>query len=334
MDSWKALVDMANGTRTGVRIDYGEEIMDFADWNNLVKYIDNGLARVLLQHMMADGILTASADPLTLDTTTKRFTAPVGSTVVAGLVAGRQFYMDATHEGGGTVTTGNAGYIIDTGLINPNDFWNGAYVIFTSGTYSGQIRAVSDYNSSTNKLSWLTPLSGAPAIGDTYVVTFFYIQSLTNSALNYIYGSVSGNTPSGQLLSWVANTTGVKPASSILVATMTLDSDGLVTASDNNPTDADRVSYKGIGAHDVITLTGTITGLAAGGSSQLTRTHAYLLYRGGIRYTLGNENLSLTMDQCWEPDTITFTISNDASYPINVAYTVYVEGWKRRYFSV
>lgn len=324
---------MSDGVRSGVKLDYGEEIMDYADWNNLVKFVDNGLAQVLVQNMMADGLITDDTDPLQIDESTGRFSAPSGASVVAGLVAGRAFYMDSSRESSGTVVTGATTYITDTGLIAANDFWNGAYIIFTSGTYSGQVRLISDYDSSTNKLTWATPLAGAPAADDTYVVTFYYIQNLTNSALNYVYGSVSSRTPSDQLIQWVANTTGIKPASSILVATVTLDGSGVVTASDNNPTDADRVVYKGIGAHDVITLTGTITPLAAGGSSQITRSHAYLLYRGGIRYTLGNENLSITMDQAWEPDSITFTISNDASYSINVSYTIYVEGWKRRYLS-
>lgn len=325
---------MANGTRTGVRLDYADETFQPTDWNDLVKYVDNALGRVLTQYMMADGLLTASADPLVLNETTKRFTAPTGATVVAGLIKGRAFYLDATHESVGTVSSAGTTYIQDNGLVNSNGFWVDAYIIFTSGTYSGQVRKVTGYTSTNSRLTWTTPLAGAPSPGDTYVVTFFYIQGLTNGALNYIYGVVGDRTPEDQIIEWSANTTGSLPASSILVATMTLDGGGTVTASDNNPTDAARVSYVGIGAHDVLTLTGSITGIAALGTTQITRTHDYLLYRGGIRYSLSDPNCTLVVDEHWEPDSITFTVTNAASYSLDLTYTVYVEGRKRRYFSV
>ena len=325
---------MADGTRTGVKLDYIAQAFNFADFNDLVKYVDNGVGRVLVQHTMADGLLTAAVNPLLVNTTTKRFTAPTGSAVVAGLVQGRAFYMDATHESGGTVVNGATTYIEDSGLVNADDFWNGAYVVFTSGTYDGQVKLVSDFVNAYGRLVWASPLGGAPAPGDTYVVTFFYIPGLTNGSINYIYGTVGTRTPNEQIIDWSANTTGTKPAASIYVSTMTLSAGGVVTASSNNPTDADRVAYKNVGAHNVITLTGSVTGLAAGGTVEITREHAYLLYRCGIRSTLGNGNLSLTVTANWEPDTITFEIANDASYAIDLSYSVMIEGRTRAYFSV
>lgn len=325
---------MANGDRTGVRIDYSDEQMNPNDWNNLVKYVDNAIGRVLTQYMMADGLLTAETNPLLLNTTTKRFTAPTGAAVVAGLIRGRAFYLDTTHESSGIVSAAGTTYIEDNSLINSQGFWINAYVIFTSGTYSGQIRKVTGFASTSSRLTWTTPLAGAPSAGDTFVVTFYYISGLTNGALNYIYGVVGSRTPNDQIIEWAANTTGIAPASSMLMATMTLDAGGTVTASDNNPTGAARVSYIGIGAHDVITLTGSITGLAASGSTQITRSHDYLLYRGGIRYSLSDANCTLVVDECWEPDSITFTVTNAASYSLDLTYVISVEGWRRRYFSV
>lgn len=326
---------MADGVRTGVKLDYVvDDNLATSDWNNLVKFVDNALARVLVQYMMVDGLLTAATDPLQIDESTGRFTAPTGDQVIAGLIRGRAFYMDSTHESTGAVTNGATTYIEDTSLVNSDDWWNGGYIIFTSGTYSGQVREITDFDSVLGKLTWSTPLAGAPGVGDTYVVTHYYIQSLTNSATNYVYATINSRTPYDQIVEWAANTTGTTPANGILVSTLVLDGSGNVTSSDNNPAGAARVAYADVGAHDVITLTGTISSLAAGGSTQLSRSHSYLLYRGGIEYTVSDENVEITVDEYWKPDEVVFTVENNGSYDVDsVTYTLQVSGWKRVYFS-
>lgn len=327
---------MATGIRTGIKYDYtiGDKL-DTDDQNNMVRFVDNAIARLLMQYMLANGVLTAATNPLQINTTTKRFTAPTGDAVVAGLIKGRAFYMDATHESTGTVVSGSTTWLEDNSLVQADGFWIGGYVILTSGTYSGQVRKISAFDSSSGRVSWVTPLAGAPSAGDTFTVTFWRITGLTNGALNYVYGVAGDRTSADQIIEWQANTTGTAPAASIYVATVTLDGSGLVTASDNNPSGSDRVAYMGIGAFDVDTETGTISSLAPGGSTQFTVSHDHMLYRGGIECTLGDENASFTVDEHWKPDEIVVTISNDSGYTLtDLTYSIMISGWKRRYFSV
>ena len=321
---------MADGPRTGVEYEQESGIADPADWNHLVKGYDFGLLRVLVQNLLGQGIATCETNPLQINETTKRFTAPGVGEKVIGCLAGQFIHMDSSMEVSGVADSGTTTTLIDASLGQADAFWLGAYITFTSGANDGQIREITGFNAVNHTLSWDTPLGTAVGAADTYTVSFYHIQGLTNGSLNYVYGRAITRTPYDKVIEWVANTTGAKATGDIYVATITLDGSGVATASDNNPTDADRILYKNVGGHDVITLTGTLSSMPASGSTEVTRSHSYLLFRGGIRFTLPTD-FTVEVNEHWKPDEVKFTITNGSSYTADCAYTCYVEGRKRAY---
>lgn len=308
-----------------------DDYISSADWNNIVKFMGEGLARLIAKTMLSDGIITREDNPLCVDDATGRFLCPSSGEVVAGFIGGQMFWMDDTMEMVSTATGGNTVTLVDTSFTQVDDFWKYAWLICTSGTNNGLVRQITGFDATTGTLSWSSPLTAAVTAGDTYVVTFYYIQGLTDNDDNYIYGRALAITPEGFIIQWVSNTTGVKAAGDIYVADLTLTS-GVVSLYNDSPAGSDRVLYPGVGSHDVETLTGTISNLAAGGTTELTLSHEYLLYRGGITVTLSNANFTYTVDEYYKPDEVVISVTNSAGYTDSTTYTVEIAGRQRRYF--
>ena len=92
------------------------------------------------------------------------FTMPVGfkegvGAVVVDTIASGYTETSPTLKGGGTAT-----------LSAQNDAYNGRVVLFTSGTYAGFAREVSDYDGTTKVLTLSSALPGAPGDGDGFVI--------------------------------------------------------------------------------------------------------------------------------------------------------------------
>lgn len=90
--------------------------------------------------------------------------------------------------------------------------------------------------------SWIILLTGQVGPGTGYFPVGWYGETLINSdilattdgALNYVYVLQVDATAPAKAVSFTANTTGVQPADSIRLGTMTLDAAGNVTAIDQS----------------------------------------------------------------------------------------------------
>ena len=323
---------MSIASRVGVRDNYSSgDVMDHADWNNLVHYLDGAVGRVFMEKMTGDGVITANPNSLTFDASTNRVSAAVSGNPIIGVIGGQFFYMTNNHEKSGTVQSGSTTSLRDTALTEADEYWKYAYVIFTSGANSGEVREVDGFDSSTTTLTWTTPLSTTVSNGDTYVVTFFYIQNLTNGNTNYIFARAGSSTSYAQVVQWIATTSFSPLSNDLYIAKVVLDGSGNATSVNNNPDGADRTLYVGMGEHHVITLSGTLLNVPSGGEVEVVRSHAYLLFRGGIRYSLASSDFTFQVVEHWKPDEIKLVITNNSGYTKNCTYTVYVEGRKRQY---
>ena len=315
--------------RTGSAYGMTNEILQASTWNNLVKSLDQGLLRVLAGTLLSQGLIINSSGEPEIDETNNRFTAPAGT--VAGVIDGVFFYLDNTHEidtiatGGSTTTASNSAFTYGA------NFWKDAYIIFTSGTNDGAVRQVTAYDSATGKVTWSTPLVAAVAAGDTYTLTFYYISGLTNNTLNYVYGQLITRSPYDNVIKFVANTTGTKPASSILLSTITLNSSGVATASDNAPAGADRSLYCNMGGYDVLTYSALVEDVPATSYTDVEVTHSFLLYRGGITVEVDDGNCTVEPIEYYKSDKTKIRISNPTGSPIDTTYTLTVSGRVREY---
>lgn len=67
---------------------------------------------------------------------------------------------------------GNVGgtTLVDTTLVEPNDFWNGCWLLLRTGTYAGQLRRVSDYDLVTNTITLDHTVGGQIVAAVQYVM--------------------------------------------------------------------------------------------------------------------------------------------------------------------
>jgi len=80
------------------------------------------------------------------------------------------------HYYSGTATGGSDSTVVDTTLLEPDDFWNNHYVYITSADSAapeGEERYVSDYDQSSQTLTATPNFSAAVAAGDEYVLLQF-----------------------------------------------------------------------------------------------------------------------------------------------------------------
>lgn len=324
---------MGTGPLTGVTNTYATGDKPTADeWNTLVNFLDSGIGRFIVQSMMENGVMSRSTPSLGMDEATGRLLVPGAGEPAIGCIGGRMFYMDDGHEVSSTADSGSTTTLVDATLSQASGFWVGAYIVFTDGANDGEARKITGYNGTTGTLSWTTPLSNAVTASDGYVVTFYYVSGLTVSDTNYVFGKSVNRTISYFTIEFYANTTGIPDGvSDILIGTMVLDGSGAVTSSDNFPAGVNRTFYNSMGSHHEETITGALLDVPAGGSVEVTETHEYLLFRGGIEVTFDNAEFEVASIQTWAPDSITLTITNTSSYDADVNYTIVVGGRQRGY---
>lgn len=79
----------------------------------------------------------------------------------------------------------------DNKIVEANDFYNGKWLLLTSGAVKGEYRQITDWMSGTSYT--VSPgFSAAPAAGDEYVVVPFHVQSAINAvdkAIGLMYPS-------------------------------------------------------------------------------------------------------------------------------------------------
>jgi len=302
------------------------------DNNRPARYLEHTVANVLLNRLVGDGIINRNPDVPTIDESTARIAVPPEDDPIIGLLYGRGFIMDSTMEQDSTADGGDTTYLVDAALTQADDYWNDAYVLFTSGTNNGQVRQVTDFESATGKAAWSAELPAAVANGDTFTITFFYIQGLTNNSVNYVYGRALGRTARDAVIQWIANTTGTKTAGDIYIGKVWLDASGNVVEVDNDPPDADRNLWTGVGGVHEIVLRGTVLNLPGGGYVDIERSHADLILLGSIELSTTDDDVAATVVNGWDKDSITFRLDNSSSYDVSsVDYTVRRWGRKKVY---
>jgi len=292
-----------------------------ADNNRRAGYLERSLANVLLTSIMEDGLINRSPNVCTVDESTTRIEAPPANDPIVGLCAGRGFIMGSDRELAGTATGGTITTLVSNGLIEDDDWWNDGWIVFTSGANAGQVRQVTDYDSTDKELTWLAVLPADVQAGDTFVVTFFYIQDLASGVTNYVYGRASDRTTKDALIQWVANSTGVKLAGDILVATIDINALGNVVGSDNAPTGHDRNVWHGGAAVHQILFSGTITGLAASSYVDIVVPHAALILLGPIECTLSSDDCTWDIDDFHLGTQFTLRVTNTGSYTQTLTYS-------------
>jgi hypothetical protein len=82
-------------------------------------------------------------------------------------------------QAGSTTTTA----VLALGDVAADDDYIGAVIEFTSGTYSGQKRVITDSVASTDTVTFWPPLAGSPSLGDGYTVHACAIYAPASSAL-------------------------------------------------------------------------------------------------------------------------------------------------------
>lgn len=300
------------------------------DQNRVARYLER-LARVLLYRLVEDGVINSTSDVPTVDESTARIATPPAGNPIQGTLYGRLFRMTDAMEATGTVDSGDTTYIRDTARTEDSNFWLDAFIIFTSGANSGEVRQITGFDLTTHQLTWLVPLPSSPSAGDDYSVTFYHIQDKTNGATNYVYGRALSRTARDAVIQWVANTTGDKTAGDILVATMDLDAGGNVTSSDNAPTDHDRNLWAGVGAVHQIVLSGTLLSLPGGSYVDVVLSHSALILLGPIEVFVDDADCEITVLQWYEPDSLTIRVTNNSAYSTDVSYEVTRWGRKKVY---
>jgi hypothetical protein len=292
---------------------------------NLVRQIEINTALVLYQSLIQDGIINCDPERATFDQTTNRILKPSADAPIVGKIYRSPLYMDASMEVTGAVLSATTGNLTDSGLTGADAFWVNAYVIFTSGTYLGQVRRVTAYESSLHRLSWTAPLAGIPAAADTFVVTFFHVTGLTNSVLNYILARSGADTISRGIVEFHAVTTLVVPDGELYLSTATLNGSGVCTASDDGPFGCSRDLWTGMGASSVLSGSGTIEGLGAGLYVDVPVTHDELLNRGDLDVTADSTSVDVSVTEHHRTTEFTVRFTNEASYTLDFGYD-----WTRR----
>jgi hypothetical protein len=178
------------------------------DVNLRNNYLEN-VGKVILHQLISGGLIYREPPTSMFDLTTNRINCPSVDDPLVGLVYGKPFIMGHDREADGVINDGGTTYLIDSSRNEVDNFWQDAFVVFTSGANEGLVRQVTSSVSATGQLNWSSALDTSVAPGDAYTVTFFYIQDITTEVLNYVYGrSLDRTTPDG-VIQWVANTNGV-----------------------------------------------------------------------------------------------------------------------------
>ena len=83
---------------------------------------------------------------------------------------------------GTSTATGSSTTLVDSGLkYRPDDYFNGFWLLITSGTYAGSERFISVFTSSSGTITWLAALAGNSGSGVTYEIHRFRPLDITGA---------------------------------------------------------------------------------------------------------------------------------------------------------
>jgi hypothetical protein len=306
------------------------------DYNRAAHVLEH-VCRSVLQMVFEQGVVLADPERCQFDDTTLRIAPPDGSSPIVGLVGGRPFYMTNDMEEDGVATAGSTTYVRDSSLDAADDaFWPaGGYIVFTSGSNDGLVRAIQSYNSTTKQVNWETVLPVAVEVGDTFTLTHFYVQGLTNGALNYIYIREGGDTQQNYygMVRFVATTNAVAADTDILIATVTLDGGGTVTAYSNSPSGAARRLLPGVGRQDTEVQTYEWGPLDPDEvTAPITIDHETYTHVPGRVVELTDDlgdpitDCTVVLTEMWQANRCILTISNDGDYVRQGTLTATITG--------
>ena len=275
--------------------------------------------------LVTNGIGLAATARCIIDESTGQITVPTAGKPIQANLNGMFISMDddmeedGTADAGGTTTT-----FIDAGLESASDnYWVGAWCVWLTGDNAGVARQISAFDSATSTLTWVSALGSVVAAGDTFTLTFYFIEDKTDSNTNYVFMTTATKTARRGIAGFYANTTGTRAAATdLLVSSMVLDGDGDVTSSDNAPTGADRNLAPILGNYQTVQSVSINSDVLASASVQITATHSKLAYVGGITVTLSNANFSYVIDEHYSDSQVVLTITNDSAYTASCTVTV------------
>jgi len=299
-----------------------------SDHNTVAHYLEHTIGNVLLGKLVEDGLINRDPDQCVIDTSTGRIARPDAGEPIVGVIRGRGFSMSSGLEVSGTANGGGTTYLTSSSLSEEDDFWVSAWVIITSGANNGAVREVTAYDQTQGRIEWSAPLGSAITSGDKFVVSFFYIQGLTNGTTNYVFGRTMGRTTRDGIIQWVASTSSSPAEGDILVASMVLDAAGNVTSANNAPYGHDRNLWTGAGAVHTVRFSGTISGLESGAFVDITIPHTKLILFGPISLTLDSELFSYSILETHDAESIKVRVTNDGNYAGTVSYSGYRMGRK------
>lgn len=148
------------------------------------------------------------------------------------------------------------------------------------------------------------------------------VTGLVSGATNHIFGRAGEQAAPDGLPSFIASVSSTKQEGDIYLGTITLDSDGNVTAWDNDAPGVDRnCCLIEIGS---ISGSGEVGPLAAGASVTITVEHssqAVFKVPGAITFSLEGDGLTFSIEEHWAGDWFSVQIANEGSYPVSAAYT-------------
>lgn len=308
------------------------DTMDPDALNNVSLVLEKAFATGLLTNLMENGVITRENIVGGIDESTGRIERPSLGEPLVGLVNGKAFIMTNAHEAEGSVDSATTTTLVDTGLPGDNGFWVNAWVVFTSGDNDGIARQVTDYDDTNHELSWSSPLDTAPSAGDTFVVTFYYVQDYTAGATNYVFVVERSATPTEGKIGFEARTDSEKLSGDVLLGKVVLDADASPTSVDNEIDDADRNLWYGAGAVDYRKGYVTLEWDAIEGTGvDLTITHDIYLLRGAIDVSLDDSDCSWEVRDASQNDRTTVRILKEASTADTVTATLEIWGRLKRY---
>lgn len=322
---------MSDATTEKLGLQYDIELSDAFEpsvINNLSLVLEKAFATGLLANLMEDGVI--NRDPLVggIDSSTGRIEVPSLNSPLVGFINGKAFIMTQAYETTGSVDSATTTSVVDTSLPGgEDDYWNDAWIIFTSGTESGSVRQISDYDDTQHQLVWSNPLGSAPSAGDTFVVTFYYVDGYTDGTTNYVYGVERDTTAIDGKIAFEARTDSDVLTGEVLLGEVVLDGSGNPTSVDNTIDEADRNLWYGAGAIDYREGTVTLSWSKVDGTGvDVTITHDSYLLRGAVDVELDDSTCSWSIVDASQRDRTTVRVLKEGTTSGSVTITLKIWG--------
>ena len=173
---------------------------------------------------------------------------------------------------------------ITTLTETPNTFWPRAAILSASGNNKGQIRAIKTYNGSTKEVQLQTPLSYAPADGDSFVIVVarkFLTPDIEGLALESTLTAIKGNGWTDETLKAIKDALDAEVGPGGLSCTWTQKDD------DENPMDNVQI-WISTDEAGVNVIAGTLLTNASGQATFMLDAGTYYVWREKAGYNFTN----------------------------------------------